>query len=130
MSVDVLSIALGAGIGAAIRYFVVDLAFSTPVALLLATLASVFVAFLVLGIVLGAVSHPYVRAGVAGGAGAIGSMSGFTALGISQPAQWAIPFVILTPVVLIAGLFAGAVCAVKLKSSSPTSSSDAVEGAR
>ncbi|MHC9291428.1 hypothetical protein ACRCUN_03130 [Mycobacterium sp. LTG2003] len=110
---DVTALIVGGGLGAALRFQVHEL-WSTPVALVTATVGCILAGFGVLGYALASSVGGVVRAFLAGLAGALASISGYIAIGIGE-APWTMGAVIVAaPAAVIGGLWAGASLGVAL----------------
>ena len=111
---DVTALIVGGGLGAALRFQVHEL-WSTPVALVIATVGCILAGFGVLGCALASSVGGAVRAFLAGLAGALASISGYIAIGVSE-SPWTVGAVIIVaPAAVIAGLWAGASLGVALR---------------
>lgn len=106
MSRGVAFHAVGAAVGATARYAMVY-ACDTRGMLLVVTLASVTIAFVVIGAVAtGSLGDP-ARKVLVGCCGAIASLSAYSVVGVTQIPWLAAGFLVLTPVSAIAGLTLG-----------------------
>ncbi|CAN3127786.1 Chromosome condensation protein CrcB [Mycobacterium sp. smrl_JER01] len=100
------ALALGGAGGALIR-FALSEAWPRPHQLLVCTLVTVGLAFLVATVVLASGRTSALRAVVLGGCASAASLSVYAVLTVSQPPLLSIAFLTLTPLAAIAGLLAG-----------------------
>jgi CrcB protein len=106
MSRGVAFHAVGAAVGASARYAMVC-ACDTRGLLLVVTLASVTIAFVVIGAVATSPLGDPARKALVGCCGAIASLSAYSVLGVTQMPWLAAGLLILTPVSAVAGLTLG-----------------------
>jgi hypothetical protein len=106
---------VGGGLGVLAQYLADAHWSGTARQLMWATLASTFVGFTLLGVLLASRSGASIRAFVAGFVGAIGSMGLYTADGVNRlPASLAYVMV-LAPALLLSGLVGGAAVTVIIR---------------
>lgn len=114
---DVAALIVGGAVGAALRFEALAL-WRTPIAIVFVTVVSILVGFGLLGYALASRTGGVIRAFLAGVAGAIASITGYIAIGVSE-SPWAVGAVlILAPAAVIAGLGLGATAGVALHSRS------------
>ncbi|MED5812392.1 hypothetical protein VST63_08465 [Mycolicibacterium sp. 050232] len=105
-------IIVGAVAGAVVRHLITEI-WDRPAQLLLSIVITMTIAGSAIGAVLTWPVRQQLRSLIWGMAGAAGSLSGYTALAIDQPALAAVVILLVIPGCALAGLYGGAVVGLR-----------------